>query len=164
MTQFDYKFNKGLSLVWLLVAVCAVFGAFWKGAWHQLLLAVIGVTMYVVMRPKKWVHIPMVVYNDLNERIALDISDMCDECKESSVDADVKDGIFVRISFRITQKETRTKFRDDAWGASKIFTEYNWEAGVEILNVAVLDENDKALDSDFDEDLIETEYETTEWR
>lgn len=163
MTESDYKINKGLSYVWLVVAIGAVLGAFLKGAWHQLFIAGIATLMFFVMRPKKWIHIPDEAYTDLNDQIQNAITDMEDESKTILVETEV-DGASVSLAIELNAKVTNYTFYDDAWGYRKKFTETNFYCSVEIVGMKVIDENDREVDSDFDEDYIQAEYESTDWK
>jgi hypothetical protein len=164
MTRFDQKFNRVINYVWLALAVAALFAVFFKGAYHQLFTAVIAVIMFVVTRPRRRFHIPDQAYSDLNMQIEGAISLMFDERTKDAVFRTDEGDVDVALRVRIKAEENKTRFTDGAWGHVRTFTEFNYYCYVEILEVIVTDENGRVVDSDFDEDRIETEYETTEWK
>ena len=163
MTEYEYKTNMILSYAWLVVVIVAILGAFIKGAWHQLLIAAIAGVMYFVTHPRKRVHIPEDAYAELNDQILSIVSTMDGDHKEKTVEVEIQDGIMVSLVVEINQSVSRSKFSDNAWGATKIFTETNWYCTVDIQSVIVRDERLRILDSDFNEDLMTLEYESTEW-
>ena len=164
MTRSEYRINKVLSYIWLVPAVAAVLGAFLKGAWLQLLLAAICITMYVAMRPRKWVHIPGETYDELNKQIYDAVSKMEEGMTHVVVGAQAGDQN-VSVIAELHANVTSRPFYDDAWGYRKKFMETNFYCCVKIVSVKVFDPTCRhELDSDFDEDFIESEYETTEWK
>lgn len=162
MTKTDYEIHRGLSIIWITLAVVALVFAVVSRAWHQLLVAGIAFVMFVASRPKKWVHIPDVIYDELNRQIEDGMALMTCNDKRFTFNAEEGD-MDVAISVKISSRVTRSKFTDGAWGAVKKFTETNFYGYVEILGVSVTDAKGHELESDFDEDKIQVEYTSTEW-
>ena len=164
MTKFDRNLNTAISYVWLAVALAALFAVFFKGAHHQLFVAVLATVMFIATRPGKRFHIPDQAYSDLNMQIEKAISEIEDEeTKEAVVETDEGDA-HVSLRVRLEARVYHTRFVDDAWGQVRKFTETSYYCYVEILEVRVTDDNGKAVESDFDESRIEAEYETTDWK
>ena len=158
----DYQINNGVRYAWLILAIAAILGAFFKGAWHQLSIAAIAVLMYFITKPK--VHIPTEIYMDIQEQIQNALNGMEDNHRILVVNLDLADEMVLDLKIDMQQKETKTKFRDGAWGAMKMFTETNWECVCDITDVHVFDKYGHELPSDFDEDRLDLEFEVTDWK
>lgn len=163
MIKFDYKTNKCLSYIWLAFTVVSTCCTFMTGAWHQLLIACASFIMFLAMRPKKWVHIPDEAYSELNKQIENAIAEIEDRAKTVIVEAEF-DEATVSLAVELNAKVTTIPFSDDAWGYPKRFTETNFYCSVEIVEIKVTDVDGREIDSDFDENYIQSEYESTDWR
>ena len=108
-------------------------------------------------------HIPDEVYARLNDQIDSIQQGMENGVKRARIQEEM-DGANITVDIELHAKSSRSKFRDDAWGHPKTFTEISSTCEIEILAVAATDETGQATESDFDEDMIETSYEYTEWK
>lgn len=158
----DYQINNGVRYAWLILAIAAVLCAFLKGAWHQLAMASIAVLMYFITRPK--VHIPQVIYREIQETIQNALNHMEDNHRILVITEDLPDDMVLDLKIDMQQKVTKTRFNDDAWGARMMFTETNWECICEITEVHVLNKYGRELPSDFDEARLDLEFEVTDWK
>lgn len=162
MTRDEHEINKAINYVWLMVAFVAISCAILKGAWHQLLLAGVALVMFLAMRPKKWVHVPDCIYDDLNRQIEDFVSGISNGTRTVTVKAEEGD-VCVYVSATLEAETTKSKFTDPAWGAAKTCVETNFYCSVSVLGVRITDANGRIVDSDFDVEIIQSEYESTVW-
>lgn len=111
------------------------------------------------------IHIPCEAYRELNSEIAAIIAEE-DESNSRSIDLEyvIDEWYTLVLKVVIYAQVTRSRFTDDAWGATQTFTETNWHCNCEITKVQVLDGKGKERESDFDESKLELEFETTDWK
>jgi len=109
------------------------------------------------------IHIPDEVYAGLNRQIEAIATEMEDGSKEVEVAEEV--GCYdINLKVKLYADTSRLRFTDYAWGYPKSFIEENWKCEVEIVKVEVTDQDGNAERSDFDEDYIEIQYESTAWK
>lgn len=138
------KPNGGCDLSWTIpcIAIALIAGALWSRYFKV-----------------KVTHIEDDIYNDLNTQIKSFAESMKVPHEITVFECD---GVCIKVD--ISQKSSAIKFRDDAWGNVKTFTEKNWECSIKILDIKVYDfEGREVKVHDFDEAFIETEYESSSW-
>lgn len=165
MTQdFFNTLDRVLHYVWLALAVTAIIGAIGWGAWHQLFTAALALIMFVATTPEKKVHVPDDTYTAINRQIEEAVSTLSDDVRKTiTIEEEVADDTYITLVAQLDTTVSTTRFRDDAWGASQIFTETNVCCNVEVLSFDVCDSTGKRYQSDFDEEMIDNTYENTSW-
>lgn len=111
----------------------------------------------------KPVHITDEAYIELQRQIQDAVDGMEEEHKNIKIEAELPDDAVIHLTVYMCAQVSKIKFRDDAWGATRTFTETNWCCDCEITNVQVLDAKGIGRKSDFDELNLELEFEETEW-
>ena len=103
-------------------------------------------------------------YFELQRQIQDAIDRMEDEYQTIEVEAELPDDAAIYLTIEMRAHETKTKFTDDAWGAFQVFTETNWECNCEVTKVQVLDKYGREVESDFDANMLDLEFEVTDWQ
>lgn len=156
-------------ILWLITITALILGGAQLAdgschlAWTLSCIAVVAVCGWLWGRYFNPVHIPDDVYVEIQEKIQRTIDTMEDGHEFAEIVAALPDDAAIYLSVEISSHETKIKFRDDAWGATKTFTEINGHRECEITNVRVLDGKGNERESDFDESYLELEFEDTEW-
>ena len=113
-------------------------------------------------RPK--VHITQEAYIELQRQIQDLVDTMEKEQEIVCISADIEEELTVFVSLEMNASSSQIRFRDDAWGQSRMFTEVNWHCECEVLHVFVLGPKGERLSCDFDESNLDLEFETHEWK
>lgn len=104
-------------------------------------------------------NIPYENYDTLNAQIedyAYSMEEGYDELTIESRNVSIKVGFNCKCS--------SGKFTDEAWGARQTFTEYTRNCDIEIKEVKVYDNfGDRVEVHDFDEEMLQREYERSWW-
>ena len=164
MDKLEYKLNRFVSRMWLVVSIGAFVGAIGWGAWHQLLIAAIALFMYLVTKPPKMVHIEEGIYFNLDKAIDSIASDIEEGFAEAKVEEELSGGKYIRLDLELTAKKSKVKFTDEAWGAAQTFTETNWSCEIKVVGVHVFDEDGNIFPSDFEEGYLTLKYEFCDWK
>lgn len=158
----------GLSCAIAIVLACGErpdgsCDVWWTIAWFAVAV-VIGVLWGEYFNQKP-IHITDEAYLELQTQIQEEIDRLCDETHETvTIEADLPDNAVIRLTIDIKSDSSKIRFKDNAWGYTKTFTEYNWHCQCEITDVSVIDSNEREVESDFDEDKLELEFESSEWK
>lgn len=112
-------------------------------------------------------HITDEAYIELQKQIqdAVDGMEGMDERRKTiEIEADLPDDAAIYLTIEMNASVSKVKFRDDAWGYDRTFTEERWTCSCEITKAIVLDGKGNKRESDFDELNLELEFEETEWK
>jgi len=135
----------------------------WTIGWLAIAV-VVGLIWGKYFNPKP-IHITNEAYIELQKQIQDEIDRMDDETHETIVvNAELPNNAVISLTIDIKSEYSKIKFRDDAWGYTRTFTEHNWYCLCEITDVFILDANGNEVTNDFDESQLELEFESTEWK
>ena len=112
----------------------------------------------------KPIHIPLEAYFELQGQIQHAVDTIEEEKKTIDISADLPDDALIHLTIEMRTHTSSTKFKDEAWGAVKMFKETHWVCECEITFVEVLDKFDKRRRSDFDKSNLDLEFEVTDWQ
>lgn len=114
----------------------------------------------------KPVHITDEAYIELQKQIqdAVDGIGMDERRKTIEIEADLPDDAAIYLTIEMNASVSKVKFRDDAWGYDRTFTEERWTCSCEITKAIVLDGKGNKRKSDFDELNLELEFEDMAWK
>ena len=126
--------------------------------------SLICASWYTQLKDVAKYHITQEAYIELQRQIQDLVDTMEKENEVVCISADLAEELTVFVSMEMNASSSQRRFRDDAWGQSRMFTEVNWRCECTILDAFVIDEKGEKHECDFDKSNLDLEFETTEWK